>query len=176
MKGTKMIKHVVPLFVAFCILSANAETLRLPCRYTRTTYTVHTLTGITSNERTRAKTVPANIELSKRAAGDKMLLVFTPKRRGGGHDVSSSSSSTMDYGKVPDLITALDSVPQLGRDAFQLREEAAIQEIFRDGDIKLVFIPTNRGRNWECELQVGSYSYVIGQRHLSKVKQILAKF
>jgi len=155
--------------------TAVSERLRLPVRFTQTEYTVHTLTGLTSDERKRQKVLPSPIELKVLIDEDGKFVCFTMLPRDN-EDESGVRRALLPYDKKDEMISALESAEKAGREAVReaVNKRTGIEEtLFSAGDVSLVLLTGKSARTWVVEMILDKTICVLSRNHVAIVVKSL---
>lgn len=167
-----MHRAMVALLTAVVVagVSGSAETLRLPMQYEETSYTVHTLTGLTSDEKTKQKLLPAPVEIKKIVVEEQSFVAFVSKPRGGGKDKTETQEVRLPFAERDGFLAALTRAESAGRKATNARETVE-STMFASADeqVRLVLVTENGGRVWTVHMVLADRTYVLDKNCMSKV-------
>lgn len=173
-----MHRTALVFLAVMCLMGARGwgETLRLPMRYEETTYTVHTMTGLTSDEKTREKLLPAPVEVKKVVVEEQSFVAFVSKPRRGGEDKTDTQEVLLPFAERRAFLDALGSAEPVGRKVTSARE-AVERTLFSssDGDIELTLVTVNNGRAWVVNMGLGDRTYVLDSNYVGKVAAAVRK-
>ena len=164
----------VALFLSCCV---SAETLRIRCKYTFSTWTVATLTGLTFNEEERDKIVPAPLDITKTKDGAGAGVEFRSRPRPeDSNDVSNTHSVVVAPAEAKQLADAFAKFPALVRQAQTKRENAKTEIVnIPDGGPILMLISENSGRKVFMEFAFGQACFVVGKNEAEKLAAAIRK-
>lgn len=169
-----MFRALIISCTATAALAASAETLRLPCKYVETSYTVHRLTGLTSDEKSKDKVLPRPLEVLKIKDGAGDGVQFTAKNRGG-IDKSEDESVTVSPDEAKEIVEALGKFAEMTRAASSARQNASTELVNIDDDLAVTFVTTNSGRKSVIEFAVGDSVFVLGKLECEKLAAAIKK-
>jgi len=160
------------LFMGLASVAWSAETVRLPAKYAKITWTENTLTGNTTDQKQHdyLDTLAVKIERVKKA--DDSLIVFSwqPVRSEQEQGVKLQSVE-MASCQLTNLTAAIQVVRKAMNSApAKTREES---EVFSIDQIALKLI--NDKPKATCELTIGETVFVLQQQHAEKLLEVLKR-
>lgn len=172
-----MNRHLVAAILVVAVVEGlQAETLRLPAKYIFTSYTVHLLTGETSNERVRERKTPAPVEVTRTVLDGEEVIQFVTQPISD-EDESDTTVAHVTMAERDKILAVLAEADDLGRKARSKREDIRLERFkSADGKIVMAFVTTNLGRAWRVEWAIGQRVYVVGRRHIRSVSRTLKKY
>jgi len=167
------------LAIAIAILSLTALTaqavkIKLPTKYVLRTWTVHTLTGITSNEESKEKVWNSDLELYKLNADGKSYLVFRCLGRPqDSTDVSETSEAKVDWEKKEELEQALkDCRSRMTK--IRSNKTAESTKLFESEDVVLLYTTSATSSRKLLTLYVDNYIYLLrSTAEINKLRRAL---
>lgn len=151
---------------------ALCETIRLPARYVETTYTVHMLTGTTSDEKTKEKLVRSPLEVTKHTDDGESIIRLTAKA-GEGTDRSGESQGSISFEKKDEVVALLKSLPQRISKA-KMKPADGSEKIFEADDVQMTFVTEAKYRKAYVDLVVGDRTYVLSnQADIEKLMKVI---
>jgi hypothetical protein len=168
-------RRLVAVIVASGALAAPVlgETIRLPARYVETTYTVHMLTGTTSDEKTKDKLVDSPLDITKHTEDGKSIIRLTAKA-GQGKDRSDESQGSVPFEKKDEVLALLKSLPQRISKATMKPTDSSEKILEADG-VTMTFVTEAKGRKAFLDLAVGDRTYVLrNTADIEKLSKVIA--
>jgi hypothetical protein len=151
---------------------AWSETIRLPARYVETTYTVHMLTGTTSDENTKEKLVDSPLEVTKHTDDGESIIRLTAKA-GQGKDRSDESQGSIPFVNKDEVVALLKSLPQRISKA-KMKPADGSEKIFEGDDVQMTFVTEAKHRKAYVDMVVGDRTYVLrNQADIEKLMKII---
>jgi hypothetical protein len=140
-------------------MSALAGKINLQTRYVETSYTVHTLTGLTSDEKSRDVVRRSELEVTKVTKDGVEYLSFKSLNKSGSSDTDEQEAS-IDIAKKQALVDALNMLKEKIR-LQDRKAEDVTESLFKDGDLELTSIRVMKPKKVTFELTVGTCIYII---------------
>lgn len=156
-------------------LPAAGATIRLPTRYVYTTYKVHNLTGLTSDEREKEKVIPTRVDIRRitGADGAQIEIVCYPKKNDR-DDISGIRKTTMSLDSARALVAALRKAPEIARELEKADRDEA-RKLFEADDVVLKLETHGKGSVCRLELDVLEAIYVLQLHHAALVADTMEK-
>jgi hypothetical protein len=156
---------------------ADAATIRLPTRYVITQYTVHKLTGLTSGEVTKERTMDSPLEITPHNEDGEKFIRFTAPA-GTGTDYSGESVVLLPLAKQSEMVQVLKSLPKLCSEARSSQNpEDGSEVLFSNDNLSITFIKKVVHRSAYADLKVGTREYVLrNDNSIEKLAKIIDSF
>ena len=143
--------------------SSFAAKINLPARYVRTTYDVHLMTGLTSNEKSKDINVPSPLDITKGNDGEKDVLIFRALRKDA-DDGSNEYEANIAYTSKATLVSALSSLQQKSQQ-HDFKPEDGTDILFEEGAIKLSCVRIKKPKKMFFEFVVDQRIYVLNDNN-----------
>lgn len=160
----------IALLISLIGATVYAGKINLPARYVRTTYDVHTLTGLTSNEKSKDISVPSPLEITKGNDGEKDVLIFRALRKDA-DDESNEYEANIAYTNKATLVAALSSL-QIKSQQHDLKPADGTDVLFEEGAITLSCVRIMKPKKMFFELVVDQRIYVLNDN--SDIRKIVS--
>jgi hypothetical protein len=160
----------ITLLISLIGATAYAGKINLPARYVRTTYDVHLMTGLTSNEKSKDINVPSPLEITKGNDGEKDVLIFRALRKDA-DDESNEYETNIAYTNKATLITALSSLQKKSQQ-HDFKPEDGTDVLFEEEDLKLSCIRIMKPKKIYFEFVVDQRIYVLNDN--SDIRKIVS--
>lgn len=158
-------KTLLMIAVVGIAFGAVADTLRLPCRYVETSYVIHTMTGLTSNERTREKLKVVLVNVKRVALdGAEAILFEKPAPRNNAED---GASGIVPYADKAKFLEALAKARTTISRPSMSRDEKA--ETLYEGDSIQLRAFTGAKQYAELELRELGVSFVLSAVNVQQI-------
>lgn len=167
--------QTVIILLASSALTAFSETARWPMRIVETSYTVHLLTGTTTNERSKEKNSVVAVDISKASKDGKDFIAF--KRRVTKKMVEAESetgSCSLPFEKRQDLIDAL-SKAKLEMSRTGATAGDSDDTLFDDPSLKLNLVRTNRKQRLVVEFVESTVTFDLEPVHTAQFLDIIKR-
>ena len=158
----KYIARAVLVGIMASTANIFADSVMLPCRYIVTTSTINTLSGVTTGEKTKAKLLQRNLEVTKYIEDGKPEIKFTAKSKRG-TDVSDDAVGSTDFRKKEELLKVLKSITtRQDEQRRAMHPSDSSEKVYADGDVAVTMVAS--GRELCAELEVGEAIFVLRDR------------
>lgn len=170
---------IAMIFAALVLTTglADAATIMLTTRYVITEYTVHRLTGATSGEITKDRTMDSRLEILPYKEDGESYIQFTAPA-GTGIDRSGESVVIVPMSKREEMVDALKSLPKLCNAAkIKINPEDSSELLFGHDDLSLTFVTKKMHRAAYGDFVVGDRQYVLkSDKDVENLVKIIQSF
>lgn len=148
--------------IAFAASFAHADVVRLQAKYTETTYNVHPLTGLTSNERHKDKLKFCPVEIKKTKLDGVPVITFEKKKAS--HDTEDAGAlGGVPYEQKGELLKALiDAKSKMSKPA----KEDETETVFEGTDLSFIL---DLGKTSSMSLKLGDWSFLLAAPHVQQI-------
>lgn len=157
--------------ILFCT-ATQAETLRWPMRIVTTSYTLHRMTGLTSNEKSKERASNMVIDASKTTRDGETYLYFLRKTKLTDETASDTSSASILHSKTPELSDALTKAGK------EMNRPSSIDDseetLFEDPDFTVKLVSQSRKRHLAITFGDGS-EFALQPLHIQQFQTALRK-